>query len=324
MTRNIAVAILLATIVGGLTAQCGSVPTVYNGTTFCTNGGGPMFDVVALHPLGVRITGFDVNLSAGTNSISIYAITAGGTFVGNELVAGAWTLLGTGTAISSANGVPTSVPVSLNFFVPAGATQGFHVRAAAGGLRYTSGGTLGAVLAQTGDLQVLVGSSQCNLGAGPFTGSVPSPRQFNGTVHYNADFQVNRAASSATIDGVQGTFCVPAIATTAQGAPGTLSLNSVNVGSGFEVVIALAPLVPASGGAFITANGQMLNADLAAASIGFLNGGPVPVFAPFPGPISIAFTAPFLSLTASVQMAVLDPTHPDGFVLSQGVQLVVP
>ena len=173
-------------------------------------------------------------------------------------------------------------------------------------------------------IQVLIGKTQCDLGGGPFTGSVPSPRQFNGTVHYNADFQINRPASSANVDGVQGTDCVPAIVTKAQGAAGVLSLGSTNVGSAFEVVITLAPLIPASGGAFVTANGQILNANLAAAGVALLNGGVVPVFAPFPGPLNLTFTAPFMSLTASLQMAVLDSSHPDGFVLSQGVQVVVP
>jgi hypothetical protein len=324
MTRNTAISILLATIVGSATAQCGSVPGVYNGATWCTNGGGPMFDVVALNPFGVRISGFDANLNAGTHVISVYAITAGTSFVGNELIPAAWTLLGTATTVSAGNGVPTPVPVSCNVFLPPGATVGFHVRAAAGGLRYTSAGVLGAVLGATADLQLLVGKTQCDLGGGPFTGSVPSPRQFNGTVHYNADFQPNRPASSATIDGVQGTYCVPAVVTKAQGALGVLSLGSTNVGSAFEVIISLAPLIPASGGAFMTANGQILNANLAAPGLAFLNGGAVPIFAPFPGSLSLTFTAPFVSLTASIQMAVLDATHPDGFVLSQGVQLVVP
>jgi hypothetical protein len=323
MTRNTAISILLAAITAGVTAQCGNVPALYNGGTYCTSGGGPMFDVVALNPFGVRITGFDVNLNAGTHSISVYAITAGTSFIGNELVLGAWTLLGTATTVSTGNSVPTSVPVSCNVFVPPGATMGFHVRAGAGGLLYTSGGVLGGVLAATADLQVLVGKTQCDLGGGPFTGSVPSPRQFNGTVHYNADFQINRPAASASIDGIQGTYCVPAIVMKAQGAPGVLSLGSTNVGSAFEVLISLAPLIPASGGAFVTANGQILNANLAAGSIAFLNGGPLPVFTPLPGPLSITFLAPLLSLTASVQMAVLDPSHPDGFVLSQGIQLVV-
>jgi hypothetical protein len=322
MTRNTAVSILLASIVGGVTAQCGNVPALFNGTTACGIAGGPMFDVVALNPLGVRISGFDANLTAGTHIISIYAITAGTSFAGNELLAGAWTLLGTATTVSSGTGVPSHVPVSCNVFVPAGATQGFHVRAAGPGLRYTGAGVLGAVLAATSDLQVLVGSSQCDLGGGPFTGSIPSPRQFNGTVHYNADFQVNRFASTANIDGVQGTFCVPAVVMKPQGAAGALFLASTNVGSPFEVVISLAPLVPGSFG-IVTANGQMLNVDFGA-TVGFVNGGPVPNFVPFPGATTLPFTAPFMTFTASVQMAVVDPNHPDGFVLSQGIQLVVP
>jgi hypothetical protein len=319
--RGFAVVSIFAFCAGATFAQCGVLPAVYNGTTYCTNGGGPMFDMVALNPAGVHVSGFDVNLNAGVHAISVYVITGGGTFVGNELVASAWTLIGTATAVSSGPGGPTHVPLAFDVYIPPAGVQAFHVRAAAGGLRYSNAGTLGSVLAANADLQVLTGSSQCNLGSGPFTGNVPSPRQFNGTVYYNPEYQTNQPAAALDVDGVQGTFCTPAIVTKLQGAPGTLSLASTNVGAGFEVIVAFAPLAPASGGALVTASHQILSVNLGA-PLFFLNGGLVPNFSiPFPGPFSAGFIAPSSSFTASVQMVVIDPTHPDGFVLSQPVQI---
>lgn len=308
-------------------AQCGSLPTVYNGGTYCTNGGGPMFDVVALNPAGVHVTGFDVNLNAGTHAISIYVITGGGTFVGSELTAAAWTLVGTATALSTGSGGPTAVPLPFDVFVPGGATQGFHVRAAAGGLRYSGGLVLGSVFAVNADLQVLVGKAQCSLvtgGGPPFQGNAPSPRLFNGTVRYGREYQVNSPASSLDVDGLQGTSCSAANAVRSPGAPVALAFGSTNTGLGFEVLIAAAPLVPLSGGGLQTPAGQILNADLTAPFLLFLNGGAIPnLFNPFPGPFTLGFTAPPSPFTASAQMFCLDPLNPDGFVISQGVQLSV-
>jgi hypothetical protein len=137
-------------------------------------------------------------------------------------------------------------------------------------------------------------------------------------------YQVNNTIASLTIDGVQSTSCSPAITTVASGAAVVVALSSLNVGYGFEAVISFAPLIPTFGGALITANGQILNVDLSAPGLLFLNGGASPVFQPFPGSFNLNFVAPPGPFTASIQMVVADPTHPDGFVLSQGGQLVIP
>jgi hypothetical protein len=304
MSRNQSLSMLFSFLALGsaiVGAQCGSLTTVLTGGTFCTNGGGPMFEVVAVNPAGVRITGFSANLSAGTHSISVYVFTT----------------------ISTANGIGTPIPLEFEVLIPSGTSRSFHVRAAAGGLRYSSGGTFGGILASNADLQVLIGSTQCSLVAGggpPFSGSVPSPRNFNGIVHYNKDWQTNTAAASLDIDGVQATACTPAIVAKAQGAPGVVNVASTNVGSGFEIVVSAAPIVPAFAGAFITTGGQIFNLDLGA-GVTFLNGGAFPNFAPFPGAFSIPFNAPFASFTVSIQMVVLDPLNPDGLKLSQATQL---
>lgn len=137
-------------------------------------------------------------------------------------------------------------------------------------------------------------------------------------------YQVNSLYASLTINGVAGTGCAPAIATLAGGATAVVAFSSINLGFGFEAVISFGPLVPAFGGALITANGQILNVNLAAPGLLFLNGGASPVFQPFPGNFSLSFIAPPGPFAASIQMAIADPIHPDGFVLSQGGQLVIP
>jgi len=137
-------------------------------------------------------------------------------------------------------------------------------------------------------------------------------------------YQVNSPYASLTINGVASTGCLPAITNVPGGATVVVAFSSINLGFGFEAVISLGPLLPAFGGALITANGQILNVNLAAPGLLFLNGGASPVFQPFPGNFTLSFVAPPGPFTASIQMAVADPIHPDGFVLSQGGQIVIP
>ncbi|HMS16727.1 MAG TPA: hypothetical protein PKA37_07790, partial [Planctomycetota bacterium] len=82
--------------------------------------------------------------------------------------------------------------------------------------------------------------------------------------------------------------------------------------------------IPATGGAFITGGGQILNVPLNVAPLIFINGGAVPSFAtPFPGNLTLNFLTPPSSLLISMQVAIVDPTHPDFFRISQGTQLTV-
>jgi hypothetical protein len=138
-------------------------------------------------------------------------------------------------------------------------------------------------------------------------------------------FETNSTPSHLDIDGLQASPCVAAVTLKSQGAPGTIAFGSSNVGLGWEAVIATAALVPASAGGIVTGNGQILNVNFAAPSVLFLNGGTVPNFGtPFPGNFLLGFNAPPFPFIASMQMANLDPSHPDGTALSQGCELNVP
>ncbi|MAG56228.1 MAG: hypothetical protein CMJ83_08060, partial [Planctomycetes bacterium] len=134
-------------------------------------------------------------------------------------------------------------------------------------------------------------------------------------------FETNDAASYLDVDGVQGTSCTPAISARAVGTTGTASFQSTNVGMPYEVVLALAPLLPASAGVPVTANGQLLNVDITSPSTTYFNGGAAPSFAVlFPFSFIAPWTAPATPVTIALQMANFDPTHPDGFAISQGCQ----
>jgi hypothetical protein len=180
------------------------------------------------------------------------------------------------------------------------------------GPSWWSQGSVPALPAGMGYVEVAVGTGQfvARLGCDP--NSPP-------------EYETNNPAASLDLDGVQGSICTPAVTTKAPGALCVLGFASTNLGLGWEAMMCLGPLVPASGGALQTLSGQLLNVNLASPAVLYLNGGATPTFTvPFPGNISVPFWAPLTSVTLSIQSAHLDPTNPDGFSLSQGGQLVVP
>ena len=149
-------------------------------TTFSNNNGqaGNMFDVVAL--ADVSIQNFDCNLDAGPWTVEVYAVTGGGSFVGNETNAAAWSLLATATVTGAGPGLPTDLGLTLGQSINAGDTQGFYVTCSNGaGINYTNGTSQGAVYASDANIQVLEGVGK----AYPF-GSTFTPRVWNGTIHY--------------------------------------------------------------------------------------------------------------------------------------------
>ena len=189
-------------------------------TTFANNNAcrGNMFDVVATNPAGIVVQGLDLNLGAGTWNVEVHAVTGGGSLVGNASNAGAWTLLGTGTAVSNGPGVASVLNLALNVLVPSGTTQGFYVRVTVdtGGLMlYTNGNGQGSLMATNSDLNILEGTGQCSSNSTPFPNPI-TPRRWNGTVHYGLpgvvpSYQVNQPQANLDIDGIQGNACTPAI-----------------------------------------------------------------------------------------------------------------
>ena len=141
---------------------------------------GNQFDLVAITP--VLITGFDVNIDAGIWNLEVYIVTGGGSKVGLENTAAAWTLVGSAVGVAGAGiNVPTPLPIALAVAIGPGATQGFYVTVTNGtAINYTNGVTPQGVLAANADLQILEGSGH----AYPFAANF-SPRNFNANIYYS-------------------------------------------------------------------------------------------------------------------------------------------
>lgn len=138
-------------------------------------------------------------------------------------------------------------------------------------------------------------------------------------------YETNSPEASADIDGVTSSGFAPAVTTISTCGAATFTLDSSIPGTSFELAFSLSPLVPAGApGSLTTSGGQIINIDLTSPTTAFLNGGMLPAFLPFPGPLSFPVSLP-VPFTASAQLVVLDASNPDLISLSQGVQLdIVP
>jgi hypothetical protein len=138
---------------------------------------GDMFDIRALRT--VEILSFDANLSAGTHTMEIYYRP--GPYSGHETDATSWNLVGTATAMSSATGMPTPIPIDVRVTIPAGETYAFYITSVTGSpVRDTIGTTTGAVYASDSNIEFLEGAGK----GYPFAASI-APRVFNGNIHYD-------------------------------------------------------------------------------------------------------------------------------------------
>ncbi|MFT6082489.1 MAG: hypothetical protein ACJAYX_002826 [Planctomycetota bacterium] len=157
---------------------------------------GNQFDLVATSP--VIISGFDVNIDAGVWDLEVYTVTGGGTKVGVENNASAWTLVGSATGVTGAGlNLPTPLPIALAIPIAPGQTQGFYVTVSNGtSMNYTNGVTPQGVLASNGDLTILEGTGHSY----PF-GSLFNPRNFNANIYYSV------AAGTFAVNQVFGTAC---------------------------------------------------------------------------------------------------------------------
>lgn len=158
-------------------------PSTMVTTTFAAgnNHRGNMFDITALNT--VTITAFDAH-PMGNTTIEIYYKT--GTWNGFANNPGAWTLIGSAAVTAQPTGNPTTVPIAINVTIPAGQTYGFYVTSNNTGvsLNYSNGTSVGNVYSSDANIQFLEGGGL----EYPFTngtGSVNTPRVWNGRIHYS-------------------------------------------------------------------------------------------------------------------------------------------
>ncbi|MCA9322542.1 MAG: LamG domain-containing protein [Planctomycetes bacterium] len=137
------------------------------------------------------------------------------------------------------------------------------------------------------------------------------------------EYQTNGQGATLRFDGQSASGECDNVLTMAFGQTAVLALSSdVPAGFPFQIVVTLGEaLVPLSGAGIATANGQILNVNLASPGL-------TPIFAGtgalWPGG---QFMAPVTALPvpaiAGIQFVIIDPSHADGFSLSAGVTVIV-
>lgn len=133
------------------------------------------------------------------------------------------------------------------------------------------------------------------------------------------EYQVNSPVAGLDVNGIVGTTAAPALVTVPSGGTATLTLASVSSGVIWEMGYGVQPLIPASGGAYTTSDGQLVNLDVTDPGFGtWFNGFASPGFTAFSATIS-----PPGPQTVALQMGIFDPTQLSGVSLSQATRVTV-
>ena len=162
--------------VGGGTA--GSLTTFFIGTNGGSSGWTVMYDVT-VGPADIEVTELDINTtSTAAFDLDLYVLT--GTYVGNETNAAAWgAVAASGSGTGAGTDLPSNVVLDAPVVLSANTTYGFAVVTTGVGQRYTNGDGTNQNFSNA-DLSMSLGTAVSGL----FTGSVFTPRVWNGTVHY--------------------------------------------------------------------------------------------------------------------------------------------
>lgn len=182
---RIAIAFSVLLSAASLVAQS-PLTTTYAGGNGLGAGSTIYFDLQVILP--ITITQIDVNSSSTASTAgSLDVRTCPTTYVGNDTNAGAWTLVGSGPAVSAGSGVPTAVNLTTPVALAPG-NYGMAITFNGIGQNYTNGsGTAvpGSGANQTytrSELTLLAGASS---GGAPGTAICCVPRVFNGSLHYS-------------------------------------------------------------------------------------------------------------------------------------------
>ena len=162
--------------VGGGTS--GSLSTMFVGTNGGSSGWAVMYDVT-VGPADIQVTELDINsTSTSTFDLDLYVIN--GTYVGNETNAAAWgAVAASGSGVGAGTDIPSNVVLDAPVVLSANTTYGFAVVTTGLGQRYTNGDGTNQNFSNA-DMSMSLGTAVSGL----FTGTVFTPRVWNGTVHY--------------------------------------------------------------------------------------------------------------------------------------------
>ncbi len=160
----------------------GSLTTLFNSNNGGAAGWTVLYDLT-VGPEDIEVTGLDVNTSS-TSAFNLDMYILEGTYVGNELNASAWgSPAATGTGVGAGTDVPSEVVLDSPLTLTANTTYGIAIVMDAAP-RYSGTGTNpapGQLNYSNSDLSLDLGSAV----SGFFSGSVFTPRIFNGTINYS-------------------------------------------------------------------------------------------------------------------------------------------
>ena len=210
MTSRILFSLISLGLVAAAPATAQSLTTTFAGGNSGSAGWTNQFDITVLNASGVTITAFDINCENSRSgplgsafTIDVHVTRLGGTYVGNEINATAWTRVSTGNGISGPLGTPTNVDVA-DFSLAAG-TYGialYYTGSPGTAMAYTNG-TGANQSYSNADIRLDLGAST----GGFFAGAIYSPRVWNGCVYYST----TAAAWSTFGSGCTGTAGEPTI-----------------------------------------------------------------------------------------------------------------
>jgi hypothetical protein len=163
------------------------ITTRYDGVSNATGAGaGAYFNMTVAEPQGIVIQSFDINSPAAAGTpMTVRIYIRPGTYAGHENNEAAWVLLGEAQTLAAGVGQPTPVPIG-NLHIGQGETFAFRVGTQNGGIRFSNPGNSYA----NTHLQLQLGAVQTGL----FTGTLSSPREWNGTIHYSLGAQIPTGA----------------------------------------------------------------------------------------------------------------------------------
>lgn len=181
MIRSLSLAAALTALASTATAQfqlC-TFPTPFPGGNGGSSGWVVMYDINAT--AGLVINSIDCNCSSAANTaVTLEVYTTPGTYVGSQTNAGAWTLVSTdaGGVVTAGVGQATNFPLATPLILTPG-SYGIGIRVIGSGQTYTNGNGSNQSVSDA-FMTLSLGAAV----AGLFTGTVNTPRVFNGCLHY--------------------------------------------------------------------------------------------------------------------------------------------
>src|SRR5690554_3966951 len=153
------------------------ISTIYDGGNNGSPGGAVYFDVT-VDSEDIELTSIDLNIDGAGTGFTVDVYTIEGTHVGNETNQGAWTMRTSGSGTSAGEGSPSTATLDDTFVLSANTTYGIAlVLDGTHSHYYTNGfGTI-----SNSDLALDLGAATNT----PFSGTVFTPRIFNGGLCYN-------------------------------------------------------------------------------------------------------------------------------------------